>query len=47
MYVFGIIFEVSADVQKTVFRQKSENAGKFIKTGLWSISRHPNVSNDF
>jgi len=42
MYVFGIVFEVTADVQKTVFRGKSENAGKFIKTGLWSISRHPN-----
>ena len=47
MYVFGIVFEVTADVQKTVFRGKSENAGKFIKTGLWSISRHPNVSGEF
>ena len=44
LYVFGIVFEVVADVQKTLFRQKSENRGKFITSGLWSISRHPNVS---
>jgi steroid 5-alpha reductase family enzyme len=38
----GFIMEVVADMQKSVFKTNPDNAGKFIQSGLWSISRHPN-----
>ena len=38
----GFIIEVVADHQKTVFRKAIDNKNKFITTGLWSYSRHPN-----
>ena len=31
-----------ADYQKMQFKNKIENKDKFISSGLWSISRHPN-----
>jgi hypothetical protein len=34
--------EAVADWQKYVFKQQPGNADRFISTGLWSISRHPN-----
>lgn len=42
LWLAGFFFEVIADTQKTRFRADSANEGKFITTGLWSISRHPN-----
>lgn len=41
---FGVGFacEVIADNQKTEFALQPENEGKFIQTGLWAFSRHPN-----
>lgn len=42
VWAFGFIFEVIADFQKSAFRKLIENKEKFIHTGLWSISRHPN-----
>eukprot|EP00397_Hematodinium_sp_SG-2012_P047652 GEMP01054287.1.p1 GENE.GEMP01054287.1~~GEMP01054287.1.p1 ORF type:complete len:287 (+),score=1.61 GEMP01054287.1:55-861(+) len=42
IFAFGLIFETVADYQKTVFRNMPENKDKYITTGLWSISRHPN-----
>ena len=39
-WVFGFLFEVIADRQKVIFNKTSK--GKFISTGLWSFSRHPN-----
>jgi len=40
LWVFGFLFESIADYQKRKFR--SENRNKFIQSGLWSLSRHPN-----
>jgi steroid 5-alpha reductase family enzyme len=42
IWIIGFSFEAIADYQKNKFRSVAENKGKFIKTGLWSISRHPN-----
>ena len=42
LFVIGFSIEVIADHQKTVFRAIKENKEKFISTGLWSKSQHPN-----
>jgi len=42
VWVFGFVFEVIADNQKSRFNADPANKGKFIRTGLWSRSRHPN-----
>ena len=42
MFVFGFSLEIIADYQKTKFRSISANKDKFISSGLWSKSRHPN-----
>jgi steroid 5-alpha reductase family enzyme len=42
IWIFGFTFEVVADAQKSRFRANPDNKGKFIQTGLWSLSRHPN-----
>jgi steroid 5-alpha reductase family enzyme len=42
VWVFGFAFEVIADSQKSRFNANPNNKGKFIQTGLWSRSRHPN-----
>ena len=40
--IIGLIIEVVADRQKRKFRMNISNKGEFIRSGLWSISRHPN-----
>jgi steroid 5-alpha reductase family enzyme len=42
VWLLGFGFEVIADSQKSKFKSLPENKDKFIKTGLWSWSRHPN-----
>ena len=42
LWVIGFGIEVVADQQKTAFRKDPANAERFISSGLWSISRHPN-----
>ena len=42
VWVFGIAIEIVADRQKSTFREDPANKGKFINTGLWAWSRHPN-----
>ena len=42
VWLFGFAFEVIADSQKNRFREDPANRGKFIQSGLWAKSRHPN-----
>jgi steroid 5-alpha reductase family enzyme len=42
VWILGFSIEVAADTQKSRFGANPENKGKFIQTGLWSRSRHPN-----
>jgi steroid 5-alpha reductase family enzyme len=42
VWLFGFGFEVAADAQKSRFNASPANKGKFISSGLWSRSRHPN-----
>ena len=42
VWALGFALEAIADAQKNRFRADPENKGKFIHTGLWSWSRHPN-----
>lgn len=42
IWIVGFAFEVIADQQKRRFKADPSNDGRFIQSGLWSISRHPN-----
>jgi len=42
VWLLGFGIEVTADRQKSQFRAVPENKGRFINTGLWAWSRHPN-----
>ena len=42
LFIYGFITEVKADNEKSKFRSVPENRDKFITTGLWAKSRHPN-----
>ena len=42
MFIGGFAIEIVADQQKTAFRAIPENRNKYITSGLWSRSRHPN-----
>lgn len=42
VWLLGFVIEVIADAQKSRFNADPANQGKFIRTGLWSRSRHPN-----
>ena len=41
-WVAGFAVEVVADKQKSDFKSDPANEGRFIDTGLWAWSRHPN-----
>lgn len=41
-WLAGFLIEAAADSQKTAFRDCPDNKGKYITTGLWKYSRHPN-----
>jgi steroid 5-alpha reductase family enzyme len=42
VWAIGFGIEVVADRQKRAFRRHPGNHGRFITTGLWAWSRHPN-----
>ena len=42
VWVVGFGIETTADAQKRAFKRDPANAGRFITTGLWAWSRHPN-----
>jgi len=42
LWLFGFAVEVIADAQKRRFKALPENEGRFIKSGLWAWSQHPN-----
>ena len=42
IFLIGFITEIVADTQKTKFRSNPKNKDKFINSGLWKFSRHPN-----
>jgi steroid 5-alpha reductase family enzyme len=42
LFVLGFAIEVVADNQKSKFRSVPDNRNKYITSGLWAKSRHPN-----
>lgn len=42
VWVAGFAIEAIADLQKGVFRADPDNRDRFITSGLWAWSRHPN-----
>ncbi len=42
LFLIGLIWESTADLQMHVFQKKPEAKGKIMTQGLWKYSRHPN-----
>ena len=42
VWILGFGIEVKADTEKSAFKAIASNHGKFISTGIWAWSRHPN-----
>ncbi len=42
VWLIGFGIEVRADAEKSRFKANPANKGRFISTGLWAWSRHPN-----
>lgn len=42
LWLFGIVIEAVADMQKFQFKNNPANKGKWVDIGLWRYSRHPN-----
>lgn len=42
VWIAGFAIEVVADRQKSAFKRDPANDGRFIMSGLWAWSRHPN-----
>ncbi len=42
VFTFGFFLETIADFQKDAFNKNPANKGKWIESGVWSWSRHPN-----
>ena len=46
IFVAGFLLEAVADWQKEVWRAVPSNRGRWIDSGLWSWSRHPNYAGE-
>ena len=42
LWVFGFLFETVADWQLQRFKKDPASSGQVMRSGLWSVSRHPN-----
>jgi steroid 5-alpha reductase family enzyme len=42
MWMVGFLFEVVSDWQLARFKKDPANVGQVMRSGLWSLSRHPN-----
>lgn len=42
VFTLGFVVEAAADQQKFAFLNNPKNRGKWIESGLWGYSRHPN-----
>ncbi len=42
VWLTGLLTEAAADAQKWAFKSNDANRARFITTGLWRYSRHPN-----
>jgi steroid 5-alpha reductase family enzyme len=42
VWLVGLLVEAFADAQKSAFKRSERNRGRFVSTGLWRYSRHPN-----
>jgi len=42
VWIIGFYFQAVGDLQKTCFKNKPENKGKILQSGLWKYTRHPN-----
>jgi steroid 5-alpha reductase family enzyme len=42
LWMIGLTIEVVSDAQKSAFKKNPANRERFISTGLWRNSRHPN-----
>lgn len=42
LWVFGFLFETVADWQLQSFKKDPASSGHVMRSGLWSVSRHPN-----
>jgi steroid 5-alpha reductase family enzyme len=42
VWLAGLVIEAVADAQKSAFKSKDANRGRFVVSGLWRYSRHPN-----
>ena len=47
IYLIGLFIEIIADYQKTTHNKINNKKRKFISSGLWSRSRHPNYFGEF
>ena len=47
VYLVGLVTEIIADYQKTIHNKLNNKKRKFISSGLWSKSRHPNYFGEF